>query len=145
MLLASHLKQETSRCRLGPEQSRRVSAAFGGKQALVLQAPAVFHERRPKESGAVGRSAFACGTPRGVVRPRRSHARLLSPAAILDIPVYKSRVQPLHVLFSLYSEFKNSQVSVSKQAPLPRLEVLQSCSPYVWLCCGCLQRAGGLR
>ncbi|XP_074417507.1 intraflagellar transport protein 46 homolog isoform X2 [Larus michahellis] len=29
--------------------------------------------------------------------------------AILDIPVYKSRVQPLHVLFSLYSEFKNSQ------------------------------------
>ncbi|KAM9217134.1 intraflagellar transport protein 46 homolog [Leptosomus discolor] len=29
--------------------------------------------------------------------------------AVLDIPVYKSRVQPLHVLFSLYSEFKNSQ------------------------------------
>ncbi|XP_035202183.1 intraflagellar transport protein 46 homolog isoform X2 [Oxyura jamaicensis] len=29
--------------------------------------------------------------------------------AILDIPVYKSRIQPLHVLFSLYSEFKNSQ------------------------------------
>uniref|UniRef100_A0A8C8S0Q9 Intraflagellar transport protein 46 homolog n=1 Tax=Pelusios castaneus TaxID=367368 RepID=A0A8C8S0Q9_9SAUR len=29
--------------------------------------------------------------------------------AILDIPVYKSRVQSLHVLFSLYSEFKNSQ------------------------------------
>uniref|UniRef100_A0A8C0ICL3 Intraflagellar transport protein 46 homolog n=1 Tax=Bubo bubo TaxID=30461 RepID=A0A8C0ICL3_BUBBB len=33
----------------------------------------------------------------------------LSLAAILDIPVYKSRIQPLHVLFSLYSEFKNSQ------------------------------------
>ncbi|NXX51211.1 IFT46 protein, partial [Tricholaema leucomelas] len=29
--------------------------------------------------------------------------------ALLDIPVYKSRLQPLHVLFSLYSEFKNSQ------------------------------------
>ncbi|KFQ98099.1 Intraflagellar transport protein 46, partial [Opisthocomus hoazin] len=29
--------------------------------------------------------------------------------ATLDIPVYKSRIQPLHVLFSLYSEFKNSQ------------------------------------
>ncbi|XP_009894243.1 PREDICTED: intraflagellar transport protein 46 homolog [Charadrius vociferus] len=29
--------------------------------------------------------------------------------AVLDIPVYKSRIQPLHVLFSLYSEFKNSQ------------------------------------
>ncbi|KAH0623378.1 hypothetical protein JD844_031651, partial [Phrynosoma platyrhinos] len=29
--------------------------------------------------------------------------------AILDIPVYKSRIQSLHTLFSLYSEFKNSQ------------------------------------
>ncbi|XP_078464158.1 intraflagellar transport protein 46 homolog isoform X2 [Lampetra fluviatilis] len=29
--------------------------------------------------------------------------------AILDVPVYKSRVQALHVLFTLYSEFKNSQ------------------------------------
>ncbi|XP_043936850.1 intraflagellar transport protein 46 homolog isoform X2 [Protopterus annectens] len=29
--------------------------------------------------------------------------------AILDIPVYKSRIQTLHVLFSLYAEFKNSQ------------------------------------
>lgn len=28
---------------------------------------------------------------------------------ILDIPVYKSRIQSLHVLFTLYSEFKNSQ------------------------------------
>lgn len=31
--------------------------------------------------------------------------------AILDIPVYKGHIQPLHTLFSLYSEFKNSQVS----------------------------------
>ena len=31
--------------------------------------------------------------------------------AILDIPIYKSKVQSLHVLFSLYSEFKNSHVS----------------------------------
>ncbi|XP_003229018.2 intraflagellar transport protein 46 homolog isoform X3 [Anolis carolinensis] len=29
--------------------------------------------------------------------------------AVLDIPVYKSRIQSLHTLFSLYSEFKNSQ------------------------------------
>ncbi|XP_027691402.1 intraflagellar transport protein 46 homolog [Vombatus ursinus] len=29
--------------------------------------------------------------------------------AILDIPIYKSRIQSLHLLFSLYSEFKNSQ------------------------------------
>ncbi|KAL7847171.1 hypothetical protein SRHO_G00221510 [Serrasalmus rhombeus] len=28
---------------------------------------------------------------------------------ILDIPVYKNRIQSLHVLFTLYSEFKNSQ------------------------------------
>ncbi len=28
---------------------------------------------------------------------------------ILDIPIHKSRVQSLHVLFTLYSEFKNSQ------------------------------------
>ncbi|CAH2319532.1 intraflagellar transport 46 homolog isoform X2 [Pelobates cultripes] len=28
---------------------------------------------------------------------------------ILDIPVYKNRIQSLHVLFSVYSEFKNSQ------------------------------------
>ncbi|XP_044279623.1 intraflagellar transport protein 46 homolog [Varanus komodoensis] len=29
--------------------------------------------------------------------------------AVLDIPVYKDHIQPLHTLFSLYSEFKNSQ------------------------------------
>ncbi|XP_041098298.1 intraflagellar transport protein 46 homolog isoform X2 [Polyodon spathula] len=29
--------------------------------------------------------------------------------AILDIPVYKNRIQCLHILFTLYSEFKNSQ------------------------------------
>ncbi|XP_018428207.1 PREDICTED: intraflagellar transport protein 46 homolog [Nanorana parkeri] len=28
---------------------------------------------------------------------------------VVDIPVYKSRTQSLHVLFSLFSEFKNSQ------------------------------------
>ncbi|XP_028840095.1 intraflagellar transport protein 46 homolog [Denticeps clupeoides] len=28
---------------------------------------------------------------------------------VLDVPVYKSRIQSLHVLFTLYSEFKNSQ------------------------------------
>ncbi|KAK6467924.1 intraflagellar transport protein 46-like protein [Huso huso] len=29
--------------------------------------------------------------------------------AVLDIPVYKNRIQCLHILFTLYSEFKNSQ------------------------------------
>jgi len=29
--------------------------------------------------------------------------------SILDIPVYNNRIQSLHVLFTLYSEFKNSQ------------------------------------
>ena len=29
--------------------------------------------------------------------------------SVLDIPVYKNRIQSLHVLFTLYSEFKNSQ------------------------------------
>lgn len=29
--------------------------------------------------------------------------------SLLDIPVHKSRIQSLHVLFTLYSEFKNSQ------------------------------------
>lgn len=29
--------------------------------------------------------------------------------------MHKGRIQPLHVLFSLYSEFKNSQVSGSGQ------------------------------
>ncbi|XP_037265944.1 intraflagellar transport protein 46 homolog isoform X2 [Falco rusticolus] len=54
--------------------------------------------------------------------------------AILDIPVYKSRIQPLHILFSLYSEFKNSQVGSSGQAPLYQLEALQSFTPYLWPC-----------
>lgn len=48
--------------------------------------------------------------------------------AILDIPVYKSRIQPLHLLFSLYSEFKNSQVSKPSQALVSR-EALQSLCP----------------
>ncbi|ELW63218.1 Intraflagellar transport protein 46 like protein [Tupaia chinensis] len=37
--------------------------------------------------------------------------------AILDIPVYKSRIQSLHLLFSLYSEFKNSQISTVRKMP----------------------------
>ena len=31
-------------------------------------------------------------------------------SGLLDIPVYKNRIHSLHVLFSLYMEFKNSQV-----------------------------------
>lgn len=30
--------------------------------------------------------------------------------AMLDIPVYKNRIQSIHVLLSLYTEFKNSEV-----------------------------------
>ena len=29
---------------------------------------------------------------------------------MLDIPVYKNKIHSLHVLFTLYMEFKNSQV-----------------------------------
>ena len=36
--------------------------------------------------------------------------------ALTDIPVFKSRVESLHVLFSLYLEFKNSQHFRSRQA-----------------------------
>ena len=35
--------------------------------------------------------------------------RLCYLISILDIPVYKSRIQSLHVFFSLYSAFKHSQ------------------------------------
>jgi hypothetical protein len=30
-------------------------------------------------------------------------------SAILDIPVYKSKIQTVHLIFSLFSEFKNSE------------------------------------
>ena len=128
------LKQESSRCRLSLAQPRSFSAAFSRKRTPVPQAPAGFAERRPTSSGAVGRSACPGSTPCRVVRPSRPHALLLSLVATLDIPVYKSRIQPLHVLFSLYSEFKNSQVSDPSQAPLTQLAALQSCSPHLWLC-----------
>lgn len=43
--------------------------------------------------------------------------------ALLDIPFYKSRIQSLHLLFSLYSEFKNSQhfkaLAEGKKAVIP--------------------------
>ena len=45
------------------------------------------------------------------------HAIVSTLSAILDIPVYKNtsqhneKVQALHVLFTLFSEFKNSQVN----------------------------------
>uniref|UniRef100_A0A8D0EFQ5 Intraflagellar transport protein 46 homolog n=1 Tax=Strix occidentalis caurina TaxID=311401 RepID=A0A8D0EFQ5_STROC len=67
--------------------------------------------------------APAVSMGRGQLRQTLSVAPL-SLAAILDIPVYKSRIQPLHVLFSLYSEFKNSQVCSSGQAPLTPLRSL---------------------
>lgn len=45
--------------------------------------------------------------------------------ALLDIPVYNNRVQSLHVLFSLYMEFKNSQVCVNTHTYV--------CTRYVYL------------
>ncbi len=30
-------------------------------------------------------------------------------SALLDIPVYKSRIQTVHLIFTLFSEFKNSE------------------------------------
>ena len=55
-------------------------------------------------------------------------------AAILDIPVYKTsshqneKIQALHVLFTLYSEFKNSQVTPSLSAHHICLHKLAVCS-----------------
>lgn len=51
-------------------------------------------------------------------------------SAILDIPVYKDHIQSLHTLFSLYSEFKNSQVCTS-DAPEQRLLLLLVCCQAV--------------
>lgn len=39
--------------------------------------------------------------------------------ALLDIPVHKSKIESLHLLFSLYLEFKNSQHFRAKAASLP--------------------------
>ncbi|VDD79523.1 unnamed protein product, partial [Mesocestoides corti] len=38
--------------------------------------------------------------------------KLLRVLAILDVPVYKNRIETLHLIFSLYLEFKNSQVRI---------------------------------
>lgn len=35
--------------------------------------------------------------------------------ALLDVPVYKSRIQSIHVLLNLYTEFKNSEVTTTKK------------------------------
>lgn len=53
----------------------------------------------------------------------------LSVAAILDIPFYKSRIQSLHLLFSLYSEFKNSQVRQEACSPQRPWALLGLSSP----------------
>lgn len=73
----------------------------------------------------------------GVVRLLSCTSALL--LAILDIPVYKSRIQPLHLLFSLYSEFKNSQVSNPSQALVTQLEAFTKLVPLklVLLLCVC--------
>ena len=38
-----------------------------------------------------------------------------SSPALLDIPVYESRIQSLHSLFTLYLGFKNSEVRVEEE------------------------------
>ena len=52
--------------------------------------------------------------------------------AMLDIPVFKSRVQSLHVLFELFSEFKSSQVGSG--LTLFRWLVIAMLSRAVFLC-----------
>lgn len=52
-------------------------------------------------------------------------------SAILDIPIYKSRIQSLHLLFSLYSEFKNSQVRLAER--VPSAVVWSVSTPPSWL------------
>ena len=37
-------------------------------------------------------------------------------SAIMDIPVYNNRIESLHLLYSLYLEFKNSQVCLNGRA-----------------------------
>lgn len=61
---------------------------------------------------------------------------LLLLVAILDIPVYKSRIQPLHILFSVYSEFKNSQVQLQAGTAHPAgsiTRLLSSCLSLLWV------------
>ncbi|KAF7235399.1 hypothetical protein EYD10_17784 [Varanus komodoensis] len=61
---------------------------------------------------ALGLQPLALPGP-GLGLPERANQLLpgagVFSAAVLDIPVYKDHIQPLHTLFSLYSEFKNSQ------------------------------------
>ncbi|XP_065183384.1 intraflagellar transport protein 46 homolog isoform X3 [Sycon ciliatum] len=46
---------------------------------------------------------------------------------LLDIPVHKSRIEALHVMFSLYAEFKSSQIALGK---LPRRgSILRQAAP----------------
>ncbi|XP_051494644.1 intraflagellar transport protein 46 homolog isoform X2 [Apus apus] len=88
-----------------PGQVRSFSAAFSREQTLVPQSCS--------EQGAVAQVVVGSGvlslSLQPSLQPQCSHTPLLFLVAILDIPVYKSQIQPLHVLFSLYSEFKNSQ------------------------------------
>lgn len=94
----------------------------------------VFGGWRPRWWWAVGSSALPDNALCGAVQTRCPRTLLISPAAILDIPVYKSRIHSLHVLFSLFLEFKNSQVCISTQVLLTQLAALHNCSLHVWLC-----------
>lgn len=90
----------------------------------------------------MGSSALPDNVLCGAVQPRGPHTLLISPTAILDIPVYKSRIHPLHVLFSLFLEFKNSQVCSSPQVLLTQLAALYSFSLHIWLCSALGQSEG---
>lgn len=53
-------------------------------------------------------------------------------SGILDIPVYKNRIHSLHVLFTLYSEFKNSQVSFRYSTILNYILNMPSICIYIY-------------
>lgn len=111
----------------------------------MLQGSAVFGAWSPRVMVGSGNSAPPDNALCGAVQTRCPHTLLISPAAILDIPVYKSRIHPLHVLFSLFLEFKNSQVCSSTQVLLTQLAALCSWSLHIWLCDGngSVHRTGG--
>lgn len=54
-------------------------------------------------------------------------------AALLDIPIHKSKIESLHVLFSLFVEFKNSQHFRSEEETLAltNVDVVAAAEPDV--------------
>ena len=52
--------------------------------------------------------------------------------ALLDIPIVKSKIEALHLLFSLYLEFKNSQVIYICLPFLPLIFFCRACYLYFY-------------